>query len=251
MPPLPGAPRFDGSMTRILDYAERQLGALVEGGADGVIVENFHDVPFYPDQVPPETTAAMSAIARELVRATSLPIGVNVLRNDAHSALAVAVASGARFVRVNVHTGVAVSEQGMLHGQSHHTLRIRAALRADVAIFADVGVKHAAPLAGRGLVAETVDNTERGLADALIVSGERTGSITSPEDLRAVKDRSPAPVLIGSGATVHNVGDLAEADGFIVGTHFKAGGDVDTATGLRLIDPARVSAFVREVRSFR
>jgi membrane complex biogenesis BtpA family protein len=242
--PLPGAPRFGGQMTPIFDHALAELDALSRGGVDGVIVENFSDVPFYPARVPAETVAAIAAITREVVTAARVPVGVNVLRNDAAAAVAVATATGAAFVRVNVHTGVVMSEQGLLVGASHETLRLRAALKSQVAIFADVGVKHAAPLAGRGLVSEAIDTAERGLADALIVSGDRTGSATAISDVTTVAEGVTLPVLVGSGATADNVGAImAHADGVIVGTHLKRGGIVTEP-----VDPRRVTRFVANAR---
>ncbi len=243
--PLPGAPRFGGPMAPIFDHALAELDALTSGGVDGVIVENFHDAPFYPTNVPAETIAAIAAIAREIVVASDVPVGVNVLRNDAGAAVAIATATGATFIRVNVHTSVMVSEQGLLVGASHETLRLRAALKSRVAIFADVSVKHAAPLADRGLVTHAIDAAERGLADALIVSGERTGSATAISDVNLVAEHTALPVLVGSGATADSVSAiLAHADGVIVGTHFKRGGVVTEP-----VDPQRVARFVANARA--
>ncbi len=244
---LPGAPDFDGSMPRIHEHAAAELAALTSdaGSVDGVIVENFWDRPFYPARVPAETTAALAAVTREVVRASPVPVGVNVLRNDAQSAIAIAAATGARFVRVNVHMGVVVSEQGLLLGASHDTLRLRAALGAQVAIFADVGVKHAAALVDRGVISDAIDNQERGLADALIVSGPRTGAATSVADVAAVREHSTLPVFIGSGATDDTVGELLQhAHGVIVGTHFKRDGVVEHP-----VDPVRVGQFVAAARA--
>src|SRR5713101_4601014 len=110
--PLPGAPRWAGSMEEALARAVEDARALAEGGVDGVMVENFGDAPFYPDHVPPETVAAMTRAARAVVEAVPVPVGVNVLRNDTAAALAIAVAVGARFIRVNVHTGAMWTDQG-------------------------------------------------------------------------------------------------------------------------------------------
>jgi membrane complex biogenesis BtpA family protein len=116
-----------------------------------LIVENFRDQPFYPGRVPAETVASLTAVACEIKRQHSCPLGINVLRNDGEAALAIATAIEASFIRVNVHAGVIVSEQGVIQGVAHLTLRLRSSLRSNVLIFADVAVKHAAPLADRGL----------------------------------------------------------------------------------------------------
>src|SRR4030042_6663056 len=174
--PLPGAPLYGGSRAEVYERALEEAGIFEQNGVDGLIVENFRDKPFYPAKVPAETLAALTAVTREVVRKVRVPVGVNVLRNDAGAALAAATAAEAHFIRVNVHMGAVVSEQGIIQGLSHETLRLRAALQSGVLIFADVGVKHAAPLADRGVPRENRDLAERGLADGVIVSGGRAGS---------------------------------------------------------------------------
>src|ERR1700739_218548 len=104
LPALPGSPTNDLSADRIRKHMLRDAEALVTGGVDGMILENFGDVPFYPGRVPAHTVAFMTAIALEVRHAFDLPIGINVLRNDAESALAIAFAAGAQFIRVNIHS---------------------------------------------------------------------------------------------------------------------------------------------------
>lgn len=242
---LPGAPRYRGGMRAVYDAALNEADVFKRRGVDGLIVENFRDTPFYPDRLPAETVAALSAVTREVVKASGLPVGVNALRNDALAAVAAAVAAEAHFIRVNVHMGAVVSEQGVLQGKSHATLRLRAALRAPILIFADVGVKHAAPLAGRGLPAETRDLAERGMADAIIVSGDRTGAEARPEDVDIVRSHTRLPILIGSGVAPGNLsGVFAKADGFIVGSCFKKAGRAENR-----VEDKRVEAFLRKFKS--
>jgi hypothetical protein len=243
--PLPGAPRFAGDMRAVHDAALNEADIFKRQGVHGLIIENFRDQPFYPGRVPAETVAALAAVTREIVKATSLPVGVNVLRNDALSAIAIAAAAEAHFIRVNVHMGAVVCEQGVIQGASHETLRLRAALRSQALIFADVGVKHATPLAGRGLPAETKDLTERGMADAIIVSGELTGAETKPEEVDIVAAHTHLPILIGSGTTPENLHKVfSKADGFIVGSYFKKGG-----RGKNRVEEKRVKAFMRKLKS--
>ncbi len=191
-----------------------------------MLVENYGDLPFHPGAVPPETVAALTVAVAEVVRTVSLPVGVNVLRNDAAAALAIAVATGARFIRVNVHTGALLTDQGWIAGLAHDTLRRRAALGADVAILADVLVKHAVAPAGLNAARAARDAWHRGLADGLVVSGPATGEEPDLARLRAVKAAVPeAPVWIGSGLTPENAAALmAVADGAIVGSAFERDG---------------------------
>lgn len=237
---LPGAPLYGGDMTPIYEQAIAEAEQFASAGVDAIIVENFRDVPFYPDRVPSETVAAMGAICREIATHARLPIGINVLRNDADAALAIAVAVGARFIRVNVHNAAALTDQGVVEGRAYATTRKRNMLGAQVLIFADVAVKHAAPIAHIPLDIETRDLSERSLADALIVSGTGTGAATSIDDLRVVKQNTHLPVVIGSGTTPDNLMALnAYADGYIVGSYLKVGGKADNA-----VDPERLLSFV-------
>lgn len=243
--PLPGAPLFRGDIQAVYDQAIAETEIFVREGVDALIVENFRDVPFYPERVPNETVAAMSAICREIVRKAKIPVGVNVLRNDADAALSIAAAIGAHFIRVNVHNAAALTDQGLVHGRAYETLRKRDALRAPVLIFADVAVKHAVPLAPIPLAIETRDLSERSLADAIIVSGTGTGAATDLGDLRTVKENTHLPVIIGSGTTPSNLRALnAYADGYIVGSYFKHHGKADND-----VDPSRVRDFLQVFRA--
>src|SRR2546430_14170914 len=146
LPPLPGSPAYDlaGGMAALREAVLRDADALAAGGIHALMLENFGDVPFYPGRVPAHTVAAMTALAADVrQRFPELPLGINVLRNDGQSALAIAAAVGAHFIRVNVLCGARVADQGLLQGIAHDLLRDRALLRAQhVKIFADIDVKH-------------------------------------------------------------------------------------------------------------
>ena len=218
--PLPGAPRWGGDMTLVIERALADADALEAAGFDGMVVENYLDAPFHPGRVPAVTVAALTRVVAAVVERVSVPVGVNVLRNDAGAALAIAAVTGARFIRVNVHTGAMWTDQGLLTGQAHETLRSRRLLDADVAILADVHVKHAVPPAGTPLAQAAADAWHRGMADGLVVTGSGTGLETSASDVRAVADAVPgAPVFIGSGVTRAAVASLPPgAHGAIVGS---------------------------------
>ena len=239
---LPGSPRFSGDLRAIRDAALRDAESLAAGGVHGIMMENFGDVPFYPGRVPASVVAHVTAIAAEIRRAIpDVPLGINMLRNDGQSALAVAHAVGANFIRVNVLCGARVTDQGVIQGIAHDLLRERAHLGAhDIKIMADVDVKHSAPLAVRPIIDEVDDTIERGLADAVIVSGAGTGKPTDPQHVRVVKGAAgDVPVFIGSGMSAATVEQFDAADGFIVGTAFKRNGDVAEP-----VDIDRVRAFV-------
>lgn len=246
--PLPGAPGWGGDFTAVLDRARADLLALAEGGVDAAIVENFGDVPFRAGAVEPETVAAMSRVVAALRALTDLPLGVNVLRNDAAAALAIAAicAGPGSFIRVNVHSGAMLTDQGIIEGRADRTLRRRRELGAQVAILADVLVKHAAPIGPVTIEEAASDAVERGLADALIVTGTGTGRATDLGDIRRVRAALPdTPLLVGSGVSESTVREtFAIADGAIVGTSFKVGG-VTTAP----VDRERVRRFVATAKA--
>jgi membrane complex biogenesis BtpA family protein len=250
LPPLPGAPGYAGSRDELRARALADARTLAANGVDGILVENFGDAPFYPDNVPKHVVSEMTAVARELALAVDVPLGVNVLRNDAEAALSVAAGAGGSFVRVNVHTGTQATDQGLLSGRAHETLRLRERLDADVAVLADIDVKHASPLGRRERDAVARETIDRGLADGLIVSGPETGAPADDEALSTVLDaRDEAtrdvPVFVGSGVTPANAPALLDrADGAIVGTSLK----MDEQTTHR-VDSDRVTELVEAVRS--
>lgn len=234
--PLPGAPLYGGSLDAVIDAALADARAIVRGGADGIAAENFGDKPFRKSRVDPETVAAMTAVISEIRRAVNVPVGVNVLRNDAVSALAIAAATGAAFIRVNVHTGAVLADQGLIEGEAAETLRRRAAIAPEVLIFADHDVKHATPLAAHDPVQSAKDLRYRGLADALIVSGRETGAAADPARVELLRGALPdVPLIVGSGLTEENAKAFGEADAAIVGTWIKTDGRVDPARVERIV----------------
>ncbi len=241
--PLPGAPAF-ASLDEVIEAALRDARAIAAGGCDGFVVENFGDRPFARGRVEAETVAAMTRVIAEVAHSVRLPFGVNVLRNDALSSLAIAAATGATFIRVNIHTGAMLTDQGIIEGDAYATLRKRAAIAPQVLIFADHLVKHATPLGEFDPVQSAKDLRLRGLADALIVSGAETGAPVDPSRLELLREAVDAPLLLGSGLTVDNAASLDEADGAIVGTSIKRDGRVDAP-----VDPARVEAVVRAFKA--
>ena len=243
--PLPTSPRWGGSLKVVIDRAEQEVTALAAGGVDGVIVENFFDAPFTKNQVDPAVVSAMTLIVQRLMNLVTLPVGINVLRNDAQSAIAIATCVHAQFIRVNVLTGVMATDQGLIEGQAHQLLRYRRELGSDVKILADVLVKHARPLGSPNLTTAVQETIERGLADGVILSGWATGSPPTLEDLElASAAANGTPVFIGSGANWENISTLMQAaDGVIVSSSLKRRGRIEQP-----IDPIRVSQFVEAAR---
>ena len=242
--PLPGSPRWGGNLKKVIRSALDDARASEDGGADAVAIENFGDAPFYKRDVPAETVAAMAVVGAAIEQAVKLPIGFNVLRNDGHAALALCASCGGDFIRVNVFSGAMVTDQGIVEGSACAVTRLRRQLVPDAKILADVHVKHASPLANVPLEIAARDTIERGLADALIVSGTGTGQTTSLADVKRVRSACPeAPILIGSGATAADAASYLEfADGVIVGTWVKRAGKISNP-----VDRNRVVALRKAV----
>ncbi|VVM05085.1 BtpA/SgcQ family protein [Methylacidimicrobium tartarophylax] len=239
--PLPGAPRYDGRFDAVVESALADASAWREGGADALCIENYGDVPFWKQAVPAETVAGMAAVGSEIRRMTSMPLGFNVLRNDPRAALALCVACGGSFLRVNLLANAAVTDQGVLEGEAASLLRDRSRFAAGVRILADLRVKHALPLAPRPLEEEALDLVERALADGVILTGPRTGTEASPEDIDRVRSVLPhTPILVGSGITEDNLMRyLAPSDGALVGSSVKTQG-IESA-----VDPQKAQRLAR------
>ncbi|MCS7099308.1 MAG: BtpA/SgcQ family protein [Sulfolobales archaeon] len=250
--PLPGAPAYEGySIDAIVDQAVREARIYEENGVNGVIVENMWDLPYYSGaaRIPPEEIAAHAVVAREVAKSVSIPIGITVIHNGGRVALAIAKASGAKFIRVCLYTGAAVWDTGELDsGVTADIFRLRKHLYAeDVKFFVDVVKKHSVLFPGVDLETHVTWSLFY-LADALIVTGRMTGEPPSPETVRKVKEMAgDVPVLVGSGLSLDNAEKLLKyADGAIVGTYFKVSGVTQNP-----VDPDRVRKFMEVIRRLR
>lgn len=248
--PLPGAPGYTGyGMATIIDHALRDAETLVKGGVNGLMVENMWDLPYYVGhEVRPESIAAQSVAAAAVVERFDLPVGINVIHNGGVSCLSIAVASGAKFIRVCILTGARLWDTGEFdHGCAAELVRKRKELQAEqIHFFADVDKKHSVAFPGLDL-ATHIEWTEFYGADALIVSGKMTGSAPDVAKVREAKQLASRPILIGSGSTIENVAALLQyADGIIVGTGLKYDGVAHNP-----VDPVRVRKFVDAVREAR
>jgi membrane complex biogenesis BtpA family protein len=256
LPPLPGSPGAAGlhpaaALERAGQRAVLEARALEKAGFDGIILENFGDAPFYGASVPPETLVAMSVISAAVREAVRLPVGINILRNDARGALAVAAITGADFIRVNVLSGVMATDQGIIEGGAAELLRERARLNADdIGILADVHVKHAKSLSSDDLALAIEETSGRGGADGIIITGSTTGRAPSSADLhlawKAAKE-CKVPLYIGSGLQASEVLRLpSPMTGMIVGSTLRRGGKAGAP-----LDSARIRTFMKAVKSNR
>lgn len=229
LPPLPGSPRYCGvPLDEISTFAIEEAQAYLGGGCHGVIVENHWDIPFLkPGEHGYETAAAMAVVTQRVRDATGASLGVSVLSNAAECSIAAAWAGGAGFVRVNQWANAYVANEGIIEGQSPHATRYRSRIGAQpVKVFADVHVKHGAhAIVADRTLAEQTEDVEFFDADVLIATGSRTGEAATLDEVTGIKDNTTLPVVIGSGITADNIGELLPAcDGVIVASSVKENG---------------------------
>ena len=238
LPPLPGYPTSPG-LDAVIEKALGDLDALEAGGIDGVLVENEEDRP-HRVEAAPETIAAMTRIARELVKAARhATVGVEILLNDPWASLAVARMAGASFVRTDYFVDAMERPEygGAMKIDPVGVLAYRERITAEgILILADIQVKYARMIEERPL-RESARLARRHRADAIVVTGLITAD---PPDVPAIREAKAGaedcPVLIGSGLDPENAASLMSvADGAIVGTSLKTGA---------CVDPAKVRALV-------
>ncbi|QFG26352.1 BtpA/SgcQ family protein [Actinomadura sp. WMMB 499] len=229
LPPLPGSPHYEGvPLDEICAFAIEEARAYLDGGCHGLIVENHWDIPFLkPGEHGYETAAAMAVVTDRVRHATGGRTGVSVLSNAAECSIASAWSGGGGFVRVNQWANAYVANEGIIEGQAAHAARYRSRIGAGpVKVFADVHVKHGAHaiVADRTLAEQTEDAEFFG-ADVLIATGSRTGDAAALDEVRGIKAHTTLPVVIGSGITAGNIGELLPAcDGVIVASSVKDNG---------------------------
>jgi membrane complex biogenesis BtpA family protein len=256
LPPLPGSPGSRGmepsvALQKAGSIAIKEALSLKKAGFDGIILENFGDAPFYPSRVPVETVAAFSVIAAAVRETVSLPLGINVLRNDALAALSLAAVTGADFIRVNVLSGVVATDQGIIEGRAYELLRERQRLNAEnISILADVHVKHAKSLSSDSLALAIEETAGRGGADAVIVTGTTTGRAPELQRLQeaiAAAAKCSVPLYVGSGLDPDVLQGLPDKKiGMIVGSTLRRGGKAGAP-----LDPRRIRAFLGAVRKWK
>ncbi len=245
---LPGTPLYDGDggLEALVEGARADLKALQDAGFDAVMFGNENDRP-YEFNVDTASTATMAYVIGRLRSEITVPFGVNVLW-DPMSTVALAAATGARFVR-EIFTGTFASDMGLWAPDAGQAMRYRSRLGADdVAMLFNVAAEFAHSLDNRSLPDRARSAVFSSVPDAVLVSGQITGEAAEMADLEAVKRVLPdTPVLANTGVKHDTVADvLSVADGLIVGSALKVDGDTWKA-----VDPDRAQDFMDRVRSAR
>ena len=244
LPGLPGRPRHDreAGVTGAVEAVARDLDALQAAGVDGVLFCNEADLP-YQLRVSHEVSAALASVIGQLRSEVRVPFGVNLLW-DPIASLAVARATGARFIR-EVLTGVYESDLGMIEPRIGEIAAYRTAIGGDdIALFDNIAPEFASAIGKRG-VAERAKGAAFFGMDAILISGPAAGVPFEMTDLRTAKEAAPdVAVIANTGVRAERIAEIFEvADGAIVGTSLKVDGNtwnpVDPSRAQRLMEAAR------------
>lgn len=247
---LPGTPAGRYAPAEVIDQAVQEARLYAASGVDALMIENMHDRPYLNGAVGPEIVAAMTAVGCAVRHAVSLPLGVQVLAGANSEALAVALACGAQWVRVENFVFSHVADEGLMPtAAAGPLLRYQRQIGANgVRILADIKKKHSSHSITADVdLLETAHAAEFFGADGVIVTGTATGRPVDAEDLRALRGKLKIPVWVGSGVTPQQLPEIwGLADGFVVGSWFKQAGEWSNP-----IDRARVDELLGVARRLR
>jgi hypothetical protein len=224
---LPGAPANTQTVAEIAAQAVREAAVYRDGGVDGIIIENMHDAPYLRGSVGPEIVAAMAVIGQAVKAESRLPVGIQILAGANLEAMAVAHAADLDFIRAEGFVFAHVADEGLIQSSAAELLRYRKMIGAErVQVWTDVKKKHSSHAITADIsLGATAEAAEFMRANAVIVTGSVTGDAPKLDDVREVKTHCHLPVLLGSGIDANNLAEFYHAaDGFIIGSYFKAGG---------------------------
>ncbi|HID71586.1 MAG TPA: BtpA/SgcQ family protein [Thermoplasmata archaeon] len=245
--PLSGSPNYGGDDESVKNRAVEDALAFERAGLSGILVENYGDAPYTKEKVKPHVVAQMTDILKEIKKEVEIAVGVNVLRNDGFAALAIAKVTECEFVRINVFTGVAATDQGLIEGKAAEIVKYKKEIGCEAKIFADVDVKHATQLYKRDVLTAAKEAVYRGGADGVILTGKATGEEINLEELKMLWTKVDFPVLAGSGITKENIANYYPyCDGMIIGSYFK-----NEKNPLSTIDYQKVRLLFEELKKIR
>ncbi len=246
---LPGTPNHNLNINKIIEKAVEEAHIYEDLGLDGIIIENMHDIPYLKGKIGHEITAAMAVISSRITQAVEIPCGVQVLAAGNKEALAIALASGCEFIRVENFVFAHIADEGLIEGEAGELLRYRKNLNAEkIAILADVKKKHSAhSITSDVSISEMVRSVEFFQGDGVIITGRSTADEPNLRDLEEAHSSTNLPVFVGSGITLENINKLWNtADGFIIGSYFKEDGDWQ-----KVLSKSRIKDFMEKIKKIR
>ncbi len=243
--------QYRGNLDKLVGETLRDVERLERGGVDGLLFENWGGD--YSDRhVSQKTREYIGAVMREAAKTTKLPYGINVLPLDYEANFDIAKKTGARFVQIDTFVDRVRTDyenEFILQIEPQEVIDYRRRLGLDdVALFTNVQTKHYTTIPqNKKLETSAIQAVQNG-ADALVVTGERTGKKTPKEKIVRVKRVSgEVPIFIGSGFDITNAEELLPyADGVIVGTSLKYDGITENP-----VDEARVKQLMEVVYRLR
>lgn len=226
--PLLGTVGYEGDMEKVIRRAVLDAQRLEQGGITAILIENHSDQPL-GQYLSFEQTCAFSALVQAVSEQVTVPFGVAASFCDYKSAIAIAAATGASFIRCPVFTDTVVTVCGIIQPCAYDLIRYRKQLNAEhIAVLADIQVKYSHMVVPGISIEESAVSAMMSGADAVIVTGTHTGGKTPTEEVQSVKRCVQIPVLIGSGFCEETVDEqLSVADGAIVGSACKEDGVTD------------------------
>ncbi len=239
---LPGTPAARVPLAEIERAALAEAKTCRSCGVHGLMLENMHDTPYLRGEVGPEIVSAMAIVAHAVKDASGLRCGVQILAGANLEAMAVAHAAGLDFIRAEGFAFAHVADEGLIQSSAAKLLRYRKQIGAErVQVWADVKKKHSSHAITADIdIGATAEAVEFMRGDAVIVTGSVTGDAPQLGDITDAKRSCRLPVYLGSGVTAGNLATFYDAaDGFIVGSYFKAGGRWSNA-----VDAKRVKQFM-------
>jgi membrane complex biogenesis BtpA family protein len=246
---LPGTPASSRSVPEITEQAVEEARVYQASGIDGLMLENMHDVPYLRSRVGPEIVAAMTAIACAVKEECALPTGVQILAGANLEAMAVGLAAGLDFIRAEGYAFAHIADEGWIESSAAELLRYRKQIGAEhIEVWVDIKKKHSSHAVTTDIsLGATAEAVQFMRGDAVIVTGSATGLPPSLPDIEEVRAHCSRPLILGSGVDAANIADFYEAaDGFIVGSYFKQGGNWASP-----VDPERVERLMEALNKLR
>jgi uncharacterized protein len=229
------------NMEYVLENAKKDAKQLLEGGVDGILIENTYDDP-HTKKVGPEIISAYTRVALEIKKMTNIPLGICVLWNDYKAALSIAKIVDANFIRIPIFIEAAVTASGIIEGEPYEVMKFRKQINAEnIKIYTDIQVKHAGHIAQRDILDTALEAIDF-KSDGIIITGQRTGDQPIISQLKKIRENIPnSNIIIGSGTNISNVNELAKyANIAIVGTYFKTNGRIDCEKVKKLMDEINI-----------
>ncbi len=244
--PLPGTPKFKGSVKTIINKAVEEALLYKNAGLDALMIENMHDVPYLNRSAGPEIISLMAIILYEIKNKTNLACGIQILAGCNKEALASAHSASADFIRAEGFVFAHIADEGFFNSDAGELLRYRKLIGAEnILVLTDIKKKHSShAITNDTDIVETAKAAQFFLSDGVIITGSSTGKEPLLEEIKMVKQNVNIPVLAGSGITIDNVNSYIEyCDALIVGSYFKQEGK-----WFNPIDLTKVKEFMGKIK---